>query len=116
MCLGIPMQVISADFGFALCRAEDGEHEIDVRLVGNVEPGTWVLTFLGAAREIMDPVSARRTLDALKALELVMQGETNVDHLFADLVAPEKSAADGSADTNFKERTSDVLTAADIDH
>jgi hydrogenase expression/formation protein HypC len=116
MCVGIPMQVISAEFGFARCRAEDGEHEIDVRLVGNVQPGTWVLTFLGAAREIMDPVSAKRTIDALKALELVMRGETDVDHLFADLVGPGKAEPEASLDRDLKERTRDVFTAADIDH
>jgi hydrogenase assembly chaperone HypC/HupF len=116
MCLGIPMQVISSDFGFARCRAADGEHEIDVRLVGDVQPGTWVLTFLGAAREIMDPVSARRTSDALKALELVMQGETDVDHLFADLVAARTGEPDASPEKHFKERTSDAFTAVDNDH
>ena len=90
MCLGIPMQVLSSEFGFARCRAEDGEHEVDIRLVGQVKSGTWVLVFLGAAREVLDADTARRTADALKALELVMQGETDVDHLFADLLDPER--------------------------
>ena len=90
MCLGIPMQVISSDFGFARCRADDGEHDIDVRLIGPVEPGTWLLTFLGAAREILDPEAAKKTTDALQALQLVMQGETDVDHLFADLLDPDR--------------------------
>jgi len=99
MCLGIPMQVLSSDFGFARCRAEDGEHDVDIRLVGHVEPGTWVLVFLGAAREILDPATAKRTADALKALELVMQGETDIDHLFADLLDPdrERPTADQTA-------------------
>lgn len=92
MCLGIPMQVISADFGFARCKADDGEHIVDVRLVGSVEPGAWVLVFLGAAREILDPETASRIKDALKALELVMQGETDVDHLFADLLDPDSES------------------------
>ena len=92
MCLGIPMKVLSSDFGFARCRSEDGcDHDIDVRLVGTVEPGAWVLVFLGAAREILDPESARRIADALKALDLVMQGETEVDHLFSDLLDPDRA-------------------------
>jgi len=91
MCLGIPMQVISSDFGFARCRSNDGQvHDIDVRLVGAVEEGTWVLTFLGAAREILDADTAGRISDALKALDLVMQGDTNIDHLFADLIDPDR--------------------------
>ncbi|MBO6757335.1 MAG: HypC/HybG/HupF family hydrogenase formation chaperone [Roseibium sp.] len=97
MCLGIPMQVLSSEFGFARCQGEDGEHEIDIRLVGDVAPGTWVLVFLGAAREILDAETARLTADALKALRLVMQGETNVDHLFADLVKPEKPKSTDAA-------------------
>lgn len=87
MCVGIPMQVLSCDFGFARCQAEDGEHEIDMRLVGDVAPGTWVLVFLGAAREILDPQTAQQISDALAALQSVMRGDTNVDHFFEDLIS-----------------------------
>ncbi|WP_150524502.1 HypC/HybG/HupF family hydrogenase formation chaperone [Roseibium sediminis] len=86
MCVGIPMQVLSTDFGFARCKAEDGEHDVDVRLVGEVKPGTWILVFLGAAREVLDDQTAARISDALAALQSVMQGETNVDRFFEDLI------------------------------
>lgn len=86
MCIGIPMQVLSTDFGFARCKADDGEHDVDVRLVGEVEPGTWVLVFLGAAREVLDEQTATRISNALAALQSVMAGETNVDHYFEDLI------------------------------
>ena len=90
MCLGIPMQVLSSDFGFARCLDSGGsEHEIDVRLVGDIGEGDWVLVFLGAAREILDPQTAKRISDALTALDLVMKGETDIDHLFADLLGPD---------------------------
>ena len=116
MCLGIPMQVISSDFGFARCRADDGEHDIDVRLVGAVEPGTWVLTFLGAAREILDAETAKRTADALEALRLVAEGHTNVDHLFEDLIAQREPNTGPLQGTEDKEGTGNVLAAADINH
>lgn len=86
MCVGIPMQVLSTDFGFARCKAEDGEHDVDVRLVGEVKPGAWVLVFLGAAREVLDDQTAARISDAMAALQSVMQGETNVDRFFEDLI------------------------------
>ena len=86
MCVGIPMQVIETGLGFARCRARDGEHDVDTALVGTPEPGTWVMVFLGAAREVISEETARQTADALEALQMVARGETNFDHLFADLI------------------------------
>ena len=86
MCVGIPMQVIESDFGFALCRARDGEHRVDTRLVGAVEAGEWLMVFLGAARERMSEEAARQAADALEALEMAMRGESDFEHLFADLI------------------------------
>ncbi|MEW5998580.1 MAG: HypC/HybG/HupF family hydrogenase formation chaperone [Pseudomonadota bacterium] len=87
MCLGIPMQVTGqAAPGRVMC-AHGGETvEIDTLLVGEVAVGTWLMTFLGAAREVMDPQSAQRTLDALSALEAAMIGQRILDDPFADLV------------------------------
>ncbi len=90
MCIGTPMQVLESGFGFARCKARDGEHEIDMSLVGEVAPGSWVMVFMGAAREEIDEETALRCQDALLALELVMRGETQVDHLFQDLLQPER--------------------------
>ncbi|MFT4079000.1 HypC/HybG/HupF family hydrogenase formation chaperone [Rhodomicrobium lacus] len=93
MCVGIPMQVVQPKDRFALCRAEGNAgaelREIDMILVGEQPEGTWVLTFLDAAREVISEEHARQTADALKALALVMQGETSIDHLFADLIGRE---------------------------
>lgn len=89
MCVGIPMQVIEAGLDCALCRAGDGDHRIDTRLVGEVEPGEWLMVFLGAARERMSEEAAHQATAALRALEMAMRGETDFDHLFADLVGRE---------------------------
>lgn len=86
MCVGIPMQVISTDGAQALCRAADGDHNIDTILVGAVEAGAWVMVFLGAAREVISEEAARKSADALRALEMVMRGEGGFEHLFADLI------------------------------
>jgi hydrogenase expression/formation protein HypC len=62
---------------------------IDMALVGEQAAGTWVLAVLDTAREVVTKEDATRIADALHALALVMQGETNVDHLFADLASRE---------------------------
>lgn len=86
MCIGIPMQVVSADPQIALCKLGERTEQVDLSLVGEQPSGTWLLVFLGAAREVMDAELALKTLDAVKALEAVFKGSTCVDHLFADLV------------------------------
>ena len=58
-------------------------------LVGEQPVGAWVLVFLDAARDVITAEQAQKTADALRAITLVMEGETSVDHLFADLVGRE---------------------------
>ncbi|MFC4348590.1 HypC/HybG/HupF family hydrogenase formation chaperone [Kordiimonas lipolytica] len=89
MCVGLPMKVLEAGFGQALCDYRGEQRTIDTILVGNVEPGQWVMVFINAAREIISEDDALKSLNALIALEKVMQGETDIDHLFADLIAKE---------------------------
>ena len=86
MCVGVPMQIIAVD-GIA-GRATDGTTEelIDLSLTGPLEPGTWVLTFLGAAREVIDADEARLIAAALDGLRDVMAGGTGGD-AFADIDA-----------------------------
>lgn len=85
MCIGIPMQVVESRPDGALCAAADGTHLIDTALVGDVAPGTWLMVFLGAARETISEEAARQTGDALEALRRVLAGDHDIDHLFADL-------------------------------
>lgn len=86
MCIGFPMQVLSCESQHALCESEGQQESVDITLVGQQPKGTWLLVFLGAAREVMDPVRAQQTLDAIRALEQVMLGSDQVDHLFTDLI------------------------------
>lgn len=80
------MQVVESRDGTAVCEGMGERREINMQLVGDQPVGTWVLTFLDAAREVITEESARQVSDAITAINLVMQGESNVDHLFADLV------------------------------
>lgn len=86
MCVGIPMQVVESGPFSALCEGMGRRAEIDMRLVGQQPAGTWLLTFLDAAREVIDAAEAAKIADALSALEVAMQGGVPPEHLFADLV------------------------------
>jgi hydrogenase expression/formation protein HypC len=91
MCIGVPMQLVEpAGTSSAWCHGRSGRALIDLALVGMQPPGTWLLTFAGAAREVMDPEAAARTDAALDALEAVLAGDTStVEDAFADLIARE---------------------------
>jgi hydrogenase expression/formation protein HypC len=91
MCLGVPMQVVEvASESAAWCLGRDGRALIDMTLVGAQAPGTWLLTFVGAAREVMTPQSAAQVDAALDALAAVLQGDSaGIDDAFADLVGRE---------------------------
>lgn len=86
MCLGIPVQVIECGEHFARCQGRHGDElRIDLCLVGQQAPGTWLLCFLDAAREVIPAERAASICAALAALEAVGTGETNFDAFFADL-------------------------------
>ncbi|WP_221797712.1 HypC/HybG/HupF family hydrogenase formation chaperone [Oceanobacter mangrovi] len=99
MCIGIPMQVVALDSLALTARCQRwGESDVladtadtpletvDLSLVGLVEPGQWLLVFLGAARECLTPVRAEQVGMALQALQQLDSGDlSGLDHLFADL-------------------------------
>ena len=88
MCLGIPMQIVECHDEWAVCVSDGQLHRIDTMLVGEQPSGTWLLTFLGTAREVLTPENAVQISAALEAVNLAMRGdgEAQVDHLFPDLV------------------------------
>ncbi len=90
MCIGIPMRVVEAAETFAWCEGMGGvRREVNMQLLGAQPVGTWVLVFLDSAREVLSSEAAHRISDAIRALELVMQGKpvdpAAVDALFPDL-------------------------------
>ena len=86
MCLGIPMQVLKVD-GIAGHVQNDGATElIDLSLTPQVSVGDWVLTFLGAAREVIPEDEAHKIAAALRGLRAAMEGG-DVGDAFSDLDA-----------------------------
>lgn len=100
MCVGIPMVVREADGHSAICESlVNGCGEtvrIDMSLVGPQPPGSFLLTFLGAAREVMTQEDAHRTADAVSALMAVMSDGhvPDIDSLFPDLADREPQLPD----------------------
>lgn len=88
MCLGIPMQVIEmTGTHAALCEGMGEQKSIDMSLVGEQPAGAWLVTFLGAAREVIGAQEALQITDALQAVDNIMQGDAHsVDKLFADII------------------------------
>lgn len=90
MCLGIPMQLFEVD-GIA-GRVSHGSRQelVDLSLTPDAVVGDWVLTFLGAAREIISADEAAKILAALEGLSAVMNGGS-AGSAFADLDEREPS-------------------------
>ncbi len=86
MCVGIPMQVVGAEDGVAVCEGRGRRERIDLALVGEQPAGTWILAYQGSAVRVLTPDEAFQTAAALDALEAVLAGGTNVDAYFADLI------------------------------
>lgn len=85
MCLGIPVQIVESGDYYARCRGRNGNCVVDLSLVGAQPVGTWLLSFLDAAREVIPAARAVAINAALDALDAVQAGETDVSAFFADL-------------------------------
>ena len=93
MCLALPMQVVRMEGTTAVCESRNGIERVDTMLTGALEPGQWILGFLGAAREIIDAARAAEVGNAIDGLQAILNAPGNVDDLinshFADLVGRE---------------------------
>jgi len=90
MCIGVPLQVMQPEGSFAWCEADGRRELLDMILVGQQPPGTWVLGFRGAACQVLEVDEAALVRAARQALAAALDGGgSGVDRLFADLVARE---------------------------
>jgi hydrogenase expression/formation protein HypC len=84
MCVGLPLK-ITAITGIA-AEVADSAELVDLSLTPEAQVGDWVLTFLGAAREVISEDEAEKISAALDGLRAVMTGG-GVGDAFADLDA-----------------------------
>lgn len=94
MCIGIPMQVIEAGTYQAWCQGQTEARMIDMRLLAPQPVGSWVLVFLGTAREILSPERAEQIQAALEGLRQIETGEFDAERWFSDLVGREPTLPD----------------------
>ncbi len=85
MCIGVPVQVIEDRDFTALCRGRNGDEIVNMMLIGAQPAGTWVLNFLGSAREVLSAEDAALINTALDGLAAAMNGETDLDAYFPHL-------------------------------
>ncbi len=69
MCIGIPMQVVAVEPGFARVLGRGEARRVSTLLVGPCEPDQWLLVFLEDARE---QISAERAREVNAALDMLM--------------------------------------------
>ena len=86
MCQGIPVQVVSIQGTSARCVGRYGPTLVDLTLLGDAEPGEWLVTALGVARARLSPEDAVALERALQALEALDRPDFDVAAYFPDLV------------------------------
>lgn len=91
MCLSIPKQVVewegsgetAGDFAWV---ERDGQRErVNMMLLGPQPVGTWVLTSLGLAKEVVDDEARALIEDALAALAAALDGDYDPQRHFQDI-------------------------------
>ena len=81
MCIGLPMRLLEITGTQGLVQGRGRREVVDLRLVGPVEAGQWLLIFNGAARETLD---AERAAEIDAALDLLEQGLAGAHDAAAD--------------------------------
>jgi hydrogenase expression/formation protein HypC len=89
MCLSIPMQVAAweGDGDFAWLVRGERRERVNMMLLGAQPVGTWVLTSLGLAREVVEPEQLALIEEALTALAASLGGDYQATAYFRDLEA-----------------------------
>ena len=86
MCIGTPMKVVSNGQGMAVAEGRGQTERLNMLMVGELPPGTWVLAFQGSALRVISAEEAAQTDAALDALAAVLAGGSDTDTQFRDLV------------------------------
>ena len=87
MCLSIPKQVVAweADGDFAWVERNGQREQVNMMLLGPQPIGTWVLTSLGLAKEVIEPEELTLIEEALTALAASLDGDYDSTRYFQDL-------------------------------
>ncbi len=93
MCVGVPVKIVESGEFMARCEGRNGIEDVNMMLIGKQPKGTWVLNFLGSAREVLSEDDALKINKALDGLAAIMGGfeHVDVDSYFPDLVKNEQN-------------------------
>lgn len=92
MCIGIPLQVLHVEPGHAVCTGRAGTRRVLTALVGDVQPGDWLLVFLDSAQERLTPERAAEIDATLAMVEAAAAGDAVTADAAFDL--PSRWSAD----------------------
>jgi hydrogenase expression/formation protein HypC len=97
------MQVESVELGFAWAAGRGERRRVALALVGECQPGDWLLVFLNHARERLDATRAAEVDSALDLLDAALAGELAGARAAAEFMLPSQlSTAALAALTNAK--------------
>jgi len=63
----------------SLCEGRNGIEKVNMMLIGPQPEGTWIVNFLGSAREVLSEAEAMQVDKALDGLSEIMSGSENID-------------------------------------
>ncbi|MBT7044480.1 MAG: HypC/HybG/HupF family hydrogenase formation chaperone [Gammaproteobacteria bacterium] len=75
----MPVQIVESGEFMATCLGRNGEEQVNMMLIGPQPEGSWVLNFLGSAREVLTEQDAININKALDGLSAIMSGEADID-------------------------------------
>jgi hydrogenase expression/formation protein HypC len=106
MCVGVPMQVEAVEPGFAWATGRGERRRVALALVGECQPGDWLLVFLEQARERIDAHRAAEIGSALDLLEAALAGKVESAQAAAQFALPsQQTAAALAVLTNARKHT-----------
>ncbi len=87
MCLSIPKQVVAweGEGHFAWVERDGQRERVNMMLLGPQPIGSWVLTSLGLAKEVVDDEARALIEDALAALAASLNGDYDPQRHFQDM-------------------------------
>lgn len=88
MCLSVPKRVVAweGEGDFAWVERDGQREQINMMLLGPQPLGTWVLTSLGLANEVVDDDQRQLIEDALSALAASLEDDYDASQHFQDMV------------------------------
>lgn len=88
MCLSVPKQVVAweGEGDFAWVERDGQREQINMMLLGPQPLGTWVLTSLGLAKEVIEDDQRQLIEDALSALAASLEDDYDPARHFQDML------------------------------